>query len=213
MNSEELISNLVQDVQPVRRDALTRRLLAGIAAGGVATFLIVGMWLGYRPDLWLAMHGAAFWTKWIYTASLAGCATVATARLARPDVTSLSWMWIMLVPILGLLIISMAELAHAPSAEWLGMWLGASWKVCSRNVFLLSVPIFAGLLWSFRKLAPTRLRIAGATAGLTAGAWGATLYCLHCPEVSAIFVLTWYTLGIGLAALVGAALGPRLLRW
>ena len=34
-----------------------------------------------------------------------------------------------------------------------------------------------------------------------------------CPEASAIFVLTWYTLGIGLAAGLGALLGPRLLRW
>jgi hypothetical protein len=93
------------------------------------------------------------------------------------------------------------------------MWLGASWKVCSTNVFLLSVPIFGGLLWSFRRLAPTQLRLAGATAGLTAGAWGATLYCLHCPESSAIFVLTWYTLGMVLAAGAGAMLGPRLLRW
>ena len=80
-------------------------------------------------------------------------------------------------------------------------------------VFLLSAPIFIGLLWSFRRLAPTRLRAAGGTAGLAAGAWGATLYCLHCPEVSAIFVLTWYSLGIALAAGMGALLGPRLLRW
>jgi len=104
-------------------------------------------------------------------------------------------------------------MAKTPSSEWMAMWLGASWKICSRNVFLLAIPIFGGLLWSFRRLAPTRLRAAGATAGLTAGAWAATLYCLHCPEVSAIFVLTWYSLGIALAALTGAMLGPKLLRW
>ena len=80
-------------------------------------------------------------------------------------------------------------------------------------VFTLALPIFAGLLWSFRRLAPTRLRLTGATAGLAAGAWAATLYCLHCPESSALFVLTWYTLGMGLAAIAGALLGPRLLRW
>ena len=77
----------------------------------------------------------------------------------------------------------------------------------------LSIPIFAGLLWSFRRLAPTHFRAAGAAAGLSAGGWAATIYCLHCPEVSAIFVLTWYTLGIALAASVGALMGPRLLRW
>jgi len=80
-------------------------------------------------------------------------------------------------------------------------------------VLALSMPIFIGLLWSFRRLAPTRLRAAGAAAGLAAGAWAATLYCLHCPEVSAIFVLTWYSLGIGLAAALGALIGPYFLRW
>ncbi|MBL7372919.1 DUF1109 family protein, partial [Escherichia coli] len=44
-------------------------------------------------------------------------------------------------------------------------------------------------------------------------AFAATVYCIHCPEVSAIFVLTWYSLGILLAASIGALLGPRLLRW
>lgn len=87
------------------------------------------------------------------------------------------------------------------------------WKICPWLLLILAAPIFIGLLWSFRRLAPTRLRAAGAAAGFAAGAWAATLYCLHCPEVSAIFVLTWYTLGMLLAAGVGALLGPRVLRW
>ena len=53
-------------------------------------------------------------------------------------------------------------------------------------------------------MAPTRLNAAGGAAGFAAGAWAATLYCLHCPEVSALFVLTWYTLGVELAAAIGA---------
>lgn len=93
------------------------------------------------------------------------------------------------------------------------MWLGHSWKSCPWLVLSLSAPIFAGLLWSFRRLAPTRLRAAGAAAGLSAGAFAATVYCIHCPEVSAIFVLTWYSLGILLATLLGMLVGPRLLRW
>jgi len=91
--------------------------------------------------------------------------------------------------------------------------LGQSWKICRWLLLILAAPIFIGLLWSFRRLAPTRLRAAGAAAGVAAGAWAATLYCPHCPEVSAIFVLTWYTLGMVLAAGVGALLGPRVLRW
>lgn len=213
MNEEDLIEALSRDLRPVSRHTLGRRLVGGIVLGGVATALVVGGWLGFRPDLALAMHGPTFWMKWAYTISLAFCATAATARLARPDGGVGGWLWIMALPVLGLAAIGIHELMTTPRAGWLAMWLGASWQVCSRNVFMLSLPIFGGLLWSFRRLAPTRLGLAGATAGLSAGAWGATLYCLHCPESSALFVLTWYTLGMGLAAIVGALLGPRLLRW
>ena len=212
MTSDELISQLVQDFKPVPRHALGWRICAGLALGAAVSFAVV-IALGFRPDLWLAMQSFSFWMKWIYTASLGAAAIAATAKLARPDTQSMGWMWVLALPVLGLAAISVAELAHAPSDHWLEMWLGKSWKVCSSTVFLLALPIFAGLLWSFRRLAPTRLRAAGATAGLTAGAWGATLYCLHCPEVSAIFVLTWYSLGIGAASLVGALVGPKLLRW
>ena len=212
MTSEELIDQLTFEVRPVGRNALVHRIWLGIALGSVFALLAV-FWLGFRPDLWVAMHGFAFWMKWAYTASLALCAVAATAKLARPDAEKFGWGWVILLPVVGLAVISIAELAHTPSSQWLDMWLGKSWKICSLLVLLLSLPIFGGLLWSFRRLAPTRLRAAGATAGLTAGAWAATLYCLHCPEVSAIFVLTWYSLGSALASLVGAVLGPRLLRW
>jgi hypothetical protein len=212
MNSEDLIAALSRDVPPVPRHALGRRVGLGMVVGALMTLVLVGA-MGFRPDLMRAMHGATFWIKWAYTISLAICATAATLRLARPDGGVGGWLRLMIVPVLGLALIGVGELAHTPRADWLAMWLGASWKVCSRNVFALSVPIFAGLLWSFRRLAPTRLALAGMAAGMAAGAWGATLYCLHCPETSALFVLTWYTLGMAGAAALGALLGPRLLRW
>jgi len=213
MNSEDLIAALSRDVRPVRRHALGQRLGLGLAVGALMTLIVLGAWLGFRPDLMLAMHRATFWIKWTYSISLAICATVATLRLARPDGRVGGWLRLMIVPVLGLAAIAVVELATTPRGDWLAMWLGHSWTVCSRNVFLLAVPIFAGLLWSFRRMAPTRLALAGMTAGMAAGAWGATLYCLHCPETSSLFVLTWYTLGMAAAAVLGAIAGPRLLRW
>jgi hypothetical protein len=213
MNTDQLIQSLAHDVPPVRRNAVARRIALGIAAGGaIAAVIVIGL-LGVRPDLHLAMRGFSFWMKWAYTLSLAACAVFATARLARPTAVSLRWLWLMAIPVALLAGIGIGEMAHVPSAEWLAMWLGHSWKVCPWIVLGLAAPIFIGLLWSFRQLAPTRLRAAGAAAGLSAGAWSATIYCLHCPEVSAIFVLTWYSLGIALAASIGALVGPRLLRW
>ena len=213
MNTDELISSLIADVRPVPRAAVGRRLAVGVIAGMIASTLLVIVVLGLRPDLRMAMHGGTFWMKWGYTISLAAVAIHVAAQLARPDPGSLRRMWLIAVPVLVLAALGVGELVRTPRADWLAMWLGHTWSKCPALVLILAVPIFIGLLWSFRRLAPTRLRAAGAAAGLAAGAFSATVYCLHCPEVSAIFVLTWYSLGMLLAAAFGAIAGPRLLRW
>lgn len=213
MNTDQLIGQLTRDVSPVRAHAVGNRLAIGIALGSLVSLAVVVTTLGARPDLGAAVETPAFWMKWSYTLSLSAIAAVATSRLARPDPGSLRWLWLIALPVALLAMIGVLELAHAPPARWLAMWLGNSWLRCPWLVLALAVPIFIGLLWSFRQLAPTRLRAAGAAAGLAAGAFAATVYCLHCPEVSAIFVLTWYSIGILLASSFGALLGPRLLRW
>ena len=213
MTTDDLVARLAQDVRPVRRSAVGRRLAAGVIVGALMSILLVAMTAGFRPDLWLAMQGPSFWMKWSYTLSLAAAAIYATAHLARPDARALRRWWLLAIPVAVLAAIGIGELIMTPRAQWLAMWLGDTWAKCPWMVLALAAPIFVGLLWSFRRLAPTRLRAAGAAAGLSAGAFAATVYCLHCPEVSAIFVLTWYTLGILLAAAVGAVIGPWLLRW
>lgn len=213
MNTDTLIASLGVGLRPIRHGTVGRRLAAGIIVGGIVAIIGLSLTVGFRPDLWLAMQGPAFWMKWGYTMSLAGAAIYVTSRLARPDPGRLRGLWFMAVPVLVMAGIGAVDLAQTPRAEWLAMWLGTTWMVCPWLVLALSAPIFVGLLWSFRRLAPTRLRAAGAAAGLAAGAFAATIYCLHCPEVSAIFVLTWYSLGILLAASIGALVGPRLLRW
>jgi hypothetical protein len=213
MNTDDLIQTLSRDVPRVSHRVLARRLAIGMVGGGIIAMILVTAILGIRPDLRVAMHGFSFWMKWTYTLSLGVGAIFAVSRLARPTPVSLRWLWLLAVPVLLLAGIGIGELVDTPSRDWLAMWLGGSWKVCPWLVLTLAMPIFVGLLWSFRRMAPTRLRAAGAAAGLAAGAWAATIYCLHCPEVSAIFVLTWYSLGIVLAAAVGALIGPKLMRW
>ncbi len=213
MNHSQLIELLSTDVPRVPRHALGRRVGFGIVAGALVTLSLVVSVLGVRPDLQVAIHGLPFWIKWTYTIALGSGAVHMVLRLARPNPTSLDGLWPLLLPVLLLAGVGAGELSRTPSDQWLALWFGGSWMICPWLVLTLAVPIFAGLLWSFRKLAPTRLRAAGATAGLAAGAWSAMLYCLHCPEASALFVLTWYSLGIVLAAGVGALLGPRWLRW
>jgi hypothetical protein len=91
--------------------------------------------------------------------------------------------------------------------------MGDSAMVCPGLIAAVAAPVFVTLFWAVRGLAPTRLRLAGALSGLTAGGLGALIYCLHCPESGAPFVAIWYSLGILAPCLAGALLGPRLLRW
>ena len=213
MTTDDLILSLAAHPAPVRRGTVGRRIAFGAVAGAAVTLAIIAVMLGFRPDLTIAMHSFAFWMKWTYTISLGVIALLAAAHLARPEAARPRWLWLLLLPVGALAALATGELIRTPTADWPALWMGLSWRMCSTRVAVLSLPIFAGLMVAFRRLAPTRLRLTGAVAGLAAGACGATLYCLHCPEVSAVFVLTWYTLGIAVAAGIGALLGPRLLRW
>ena len=213
MTVDDLIETLAQDVSPVSPGAAGRRMFRGILGGGVIVMAAVVLLLGIRHDLAAAIYTFSFWMKLAYTLSLSVGAIVITARLARPEPVALTRFWPAAIPIVALAGLSALELAQVRANDALELWLGQTWKRCPLIILALSAPIFAGLLWSFSRLAPTNLRTAGGATGFTSGAIAATLYCFHCPEVASSFVLTWYTLGIALAALIGSLLGPRLLRW
>lgn len=84
---------------------------------------------------------------------------------------------------------------------------------CLLCIVVLAVPLLLGVLWAYRRFAPTRLRLAGFSGGLLAGAGAAVVYSLHCPENSPLFIATWYGIGMSLPAVLGLLLGPRMLRW
>lgn len=213
MQTEDLIRTLSSNTQAVAPRAAEQRVVLGLLAGGLAATALMIPWMGLRPDLPDAMMTPPFLMKWAYTISLGIIAVAATLNAARPEAPAWRGAWMILIPVAVLAALSAVELATTPPGQWMSMWLGGSWSECSVRVAALALPVFAGMLWSFRALAPTRLRAAGAASGLASGAFAATVYGLHCPEVSATFVVTWYTLGIAAAAGAGALLGPRLLRW
>jgi hypothetical protein len=105
------------------------------------------------------------------------------------------------------------QLLEAPATQRNALMMGASWQVCAFNIAFIALPVLAALLWTLRDMAPTRPALTGAASGLLAGALAAMLYSLHCTENSFAFYAVWYSGGMGLSALVGAALGARYLRW
>lgn len=213
MKTDELIDSLAANLAPVRRGFVPARIAGTAALGGALALALVFVWLGLRPDLREATGDMMFWMKAGYAAIFGLAGFWSAERLARPAGSGRGGLILVGAALAILLAIGLYKLMAAPPAERMGLWLGGSWRRCPVYILTLSVPTLALALIVIRRLAPTRLRLAGAAAGLFAGGVAATAYGLHCTETAPIFVATWYSLGMGLSAAVGALVGPWALRW
>jgi len=213
MKTDELITLLAAGEGPVERHALARRMAQALLAGLLAAVLMTVALYGVRSDLADVARTPLFWAKLALPGSLALLALWLTQRLARPGVKGgLAW-GLLGLPLLVVWLGAAISLSGAPVEARAELIFGRTWRTCALNISLLSVPVFIAVFWAVRGLAPTRLRQAGAAAGLLAGSTATLAYCLHCPEMQVPFWGTWYLLGMLVPTLVGALAGPRMLRW
>jgi hypothetical protein len=213
MRTDHLVDMLVAGAGAVAPRAATRRYAAAIGWGALGAALLMGIFLGVRRDLGVAVLLPMFWVKLAFVACLAAASLLAVQRLSRPGLR-LAWVpGALAAPVLAMWVLAAFALMRAQPAQRAWLFFGDTWTSCPFLVALLSAPVFAAVLWATRGLAPTRLRLAGAAAGLLSGAVGALVYSLHCPELEAPFLGLWYLLGMLIPAAAGALLGPRLLRW
>jgi hypothetical protein len=169
--------------------------------------------LGVRSDLAQATTEWMFWMKLLFAACLALAGLVATERLSRPGMR-VGFVWAALAtPVLALWLAAVVVLFRAAPEQRMGLMMGGTWIVCPLSIAMVSLPLFITTFWCMKQLAPTQFMLAGASAGLLAGALGAMVYALHCPESAAPFLGIWYVLGIAIPTAIGALLGPRILRW
>ena len=211
MKTQDLIAALATGAGPAPRAVAARRLVPAAAVGVVLS--AAGALAAFGPAPAEMLHGLALWVKLAYATALAVAAGWLTARLARP-VARTAMPWGLCAAVVGVMaVVGVLSFAATPAEDRVTHVFGFSWLMCPWGVLALSLPALAGSVWAMRGLAPTRPRMAGGAAGLFAGALGALSYSLICPEVSLTFVAIWYSLGIALAGLLGALLGPRVLRW
>ena len=211
MKTHALIDLLARGAGPAPRAAVARRLAPAAAAGLLASALLAAALLGTVPPEMFATP--APWIKLVYAGSLALAAGWLTARLARPVARLTAPCRTAFAVVLAMALLGALGWWATPADDRITGLLGRSWLACPWSLLGLSLPALAGALWAVRGLAPTRPRAAGFAAGMLAGALGAFGYALSCPESALTFVAAWYTSGIALTALLGAALGPRVLRW
>lgn len=211
--TEDLIRQLAADARPVRRGAAQMRLLTGIVAGGLVALLILTLLVGAPLSAVVYTGVPAFTMKLAYAAAMAAAAGLLLFASGRPGQRiGYRLLWLILPPALvgGNAILELSM--KAPQFREAAL-LGTTWQTCLAAVAGLSLPIFGGVVWAFRRMAPTNLRLAGFLAGVASGSAAAVVYALFCPETTAAFLAAWYTLGILGAGLIGLMAGPRLLRW
>lgn len=210
MKTDDLIESLAAGVEPVKPARLSPLLVGG--AFVIALFIVVVL-LGLLPDMPEAVRGPVFWAKAAYTGALAIAAAWLVTRLGLPGArTGLAGGSV--AAIVGLAGVAAAiELTRLPPEARMDAWLGLTWQVCPLLILIISAFSAPLVFIAARRLAPTQPMQAGAAAGLLSGALAATAYGLHCPEATASFVATWYTLGMAAAALIGALVGRFVLRW
>lgn len=213
MKTDDLIDMLGTNIEPVTGGRLRNTLLIALAVGAVAALCLMLAMFGMPAE---ALSGEYFALKvlaLVFTLGLVAGGVrflINAARPGEPGRTPL-----ILVGLLSLASLSagIIALVLANPASWSGMVFGPQWAACLICIPLFAIAPFASLIWALRKGAPTNLARTGAITGLVAGALGAAVFAFHHPGGSIPFIVLWYGGPIVLCAIVGAILGPRLLRW
>jgi hypothetical protein len=213
MRTEDLISMLSTNVEPVDHRRTVRNVCLAVMAGAVAAAATVYFVFGPRTDLTTAGSLVPPLLKIAITFIILVPASIYLIRLARPGAERKSSVALVAVPFIAVMLLVIVSLQFAPSSHWNGKIFGDEWLECVISIPLIAIVPFSVIVWTVRQMAPTNLTRTGAFVGLVAGCLSATGYALHCADDSVPFFALWYGGTIALCTYAGWKLGPKLLRW
>lgn len=205
------IAALVDDLEPVT--ALNRRRpLVTAAATTVAMIAIVALLRGVRADVLAGNPDEMFLIRSGILLLLGGGTAHAVLGMASPSVGKAYMNWQMalavalLFPIVALIVALTGDMGTAMSKMYT---VGQCLMFSAIGAVATAVPMILHL----RRGAPTSLSRAGWLVGVASGGLGAFAYNIHCPFNNVVYIGIWYTLAVGICAVAGRPLVPRLIRW
>jgi hypothetical protein len=211
MQTEDLIRTLSHDAKLPNKPAPLRTLLVFVGLALAICVALILLTEGVRPDFESAI--AFVGMKAGLSALFALCALPLALRLGRPGRKSGIWAAVAF----GMFVVAaaMAAMAIGKAApqERVQAITGGGFPHNLIIIPILAIPAGVVIFAWLRRQAPTRLMLAGSTAGLIAGSLSAMAYALVCPVDSMAFVAIWYGLAIAVCAFVGAIVGRWALRW
>jgi hypothetical protein len=186
--------------------------LCALAALSITVGLVL-LTLGARPDFTSAWTTLPVIAKAAFGASVAVIALVLFQNSLRPGLKPSRRLPLIAAPLLVAAGWALLTLMQAPAEQWSALIFGRYWRAC-----LIAVPLYALLplillLLLARRGAPVDRALTGAFAGLASVGPATVAYSLHCPDDTAAFLATWYTIATVIVAALGALIFPRLLHW
>jgi hypothetical protein len=213
MRTNQFIDLLSSDAEPVRRGIVGKAFALALVIGAAAAFVLMLVTVGPRAGIFEGAGSTFLIVKLFFTLSLIGLGTLFLVAAAYPGRNPRRRLAFITLPFLAIASLGLGAILLATPMARQDMIFGPEWLSCLVWIPLFAIAPFGALTWALRMAAPTELRRTGAVAGLVAGALGATAYAFHCPGDSIPFIAIWYGLPILFWTLLGAILGPRLLRW
>jgi hypothetical protein len=205
------IDAMVAELEPVKPLRMAHGLTALLAIVLSAAALIVYS-KGMRADLMLGNPDPMFLLRAGLLLLLGGGCGWAVLSMARPSVGHQGQSWKMamaaaaLMPLAALLVMLTRGADVAMANAYFGMQ-------CMAYSALAGLAVAVPMVMFLRRGAPTSPDRAGWLTGVAAGGLGAFGYGLHCPFNDVVYIGLWYTLAVGVCAVIGRLVVPPLIRW
>ncbi len=205
------IAALVDELEPVKTLSPRRPLMIAAAITALMLALVATM-RGVRPDVLAGHPDAMFLIRSGILLLLGGGTAHAVLGMASPAVGKPQMSWQMalaaafLFPIAAFIVAMTGDMGNAMAEMYS---VGRCLMFSAIGAAATAVPMILHL----RRGAPTSPARAGWLVGIASGGLGAFAYNIHCPFNSIVYIGIWYTLTVGVCAVVGRLVVPRLVRW
>jgi len=127
MKTDELVTLLSTNLEPVDRRSIARTLYVALAGGSIVALGLSLVGLGVRSDLTTAHAFIFLVVKLAFAFGIVGLALVYLTKLARPGGERKTPSFLVIMPFLVIVVLAGISLALAPSSHWEKMIVGDQW--------------------------------------------------------------------------------------
>jgi hypothetical protein len=213
VRTDELIETLGPTVERVESRSFRNAFIIALIIGAALAVCLMQAVLGTSASALRESHLGPMVLIGVFVLGVIAAGSSYLLKAAHPGMAVRAPATLLALLVGGFVCAGVAALLAAQPAARSTIIFGPPWTICLMCIPLFAIGPFVALVFAIRQGAATRLREAGAVAGLVAGAVGAGACALHQPSDSLAFTGLWYTGPTLICAVLGALLGPRVLRW